>query len=618
MAGLALIFEQAEPVSEVVFSEFLETIASFKHLETPSEWASGGCCLAAKLDAPCSLFRGIAKDDQTGSWILAAGTMIDLDDSNSDSRLKPLLQDYLKYGESVFSRLDGQFALIVYNAPEHKVLIISDPFGLIPIYYGQKGQRFYVSTSALAVAKAIQSAPSEFGVRSFIVYGSTFGDTLWQDVHMLPPATVLNIDRDSAHQSIYWSFEMDSTITALSMADSADFIVDSFSKNMRKSLNREGRTWISLTGGLDSRTLAALAHHSHIPFKTYSHGPLDSRDVRIAKRISRKMGWEHEYYSLPEDWGTQRVNWFDRVLGQTDGQLDVIKMSRTIREQKLKAQQHCVSLWGYGGELYRGYYWKQEFWNTGVTQTVNYDRLMDYRVSPSKDSILKDAELWKGKLRAEIKHRFQMVGEQEPAWPNTVKLDLIGSALERHACGITIASVMGDQRVILPFDFKENISRIFSVNYKWRTHAQMFRLILERINPELAKMEIADGGPALPMRYSNFYRFIPYWLDTGEKLLWKMAFKSTGKAPWKRRDAGPDGKAYPTGQWLQDTVHHLQDEPVLTIDKMISSEIYDNSALLDLAGNSLMNIASEGLLGRILALELALQSTASSSYTVVN
>ncbi len=463
MAGLAMIFDQAEPVSKLIFSEFLETAASFKQLETPDEWASGPSCLAAKLDAPCSLYRGFARDDQTGSWIMAAGTLIDLEDSGSDSSLMPFLHDYLEHGERVFKRMDGQFVLIIFNALEDRVLVLCDPFGMVPIYYGQKGKRFYISTSALAVAKAIQSAPSEFGIRSFILYASTFGDTLWQDVHMLPPSTVLSISREGTHQSVYWSFQIDPDLTALSRYDAVECIVESFSKSIRHSLGKEEKVWVSLTGGLDSRTLAALVNYNQIPFKAYSHGPLDSRDIRIAEQISRTMGWEHEYFALPEDWGIQRVSWFDRVLGETDGLLDVIKMSRTIREQTLKALQHPVSLWGYGGELYRGYYWKQEFWNTGVTKAVDYDRLMDYRVSPSNESILKDAELWKGKLRAEIKHRFQMVGEQEPAWPNTVKLDLIGAALERHACGITIASVMGDQRVILPFDFKENISRIFSV-----------------------------------------------------------------------------------------------------------------------------------------------------------
>ena len=64
-------------------------------------------------------------------------------------------------------------------------------------------------------------------------------------------------------------------------------------------------------------------------------------------------------------------------------------------------------------------------------------------------------------MRAEIKSRLQMIGEQQPDWLNTVKLNMIGTALERHACGTTIAAVLGQQRVILPFDFKENYHSYF-------------------------------------------------------------------------------------------------------------------------------------------------------------
>ena len=70
---------------------------------------------------------------------------------------------------------------------------------------------------------------------------------------------------------------------------------------------------------------------------------VDSRDVQIAERISQVMGWEYEYFPLPEDWGRQRLEWLPRAVEQTDCELDVLKMSRTIREQTLKAKQMNVS-----------------------------------------------------------------------------------------------------------------------------------------------------------------------------------------------------------------------------------------------------------------------------------
>jgi len=609
VASLALFIDQQGQTLSPVFGDFLKLVAGYKSLETPTLWVEGSNCKAARLDAPCSLHKEIARNVKTGSWLLAAGTVIDTENASTDGRLDKILVDYLDQGEKVFSRLDGQFALILHDARTEKTLVLSDPFGLIPVYYGYKGSQLFLSTSAMAVAKVTQSPLSEFSARSFIVYGDTFGDTIWQDVHMLPPATVLEIGREGTLQTTYWSFQLDTTISALGEKESVDCIIETLSSSLRRSLSSEGKVWISLTGGMDSRLLAALAHYCQIPFKTYCHGPKDSKDVQIAKQISQEMGWEHEYFALPDDWGTQRINWFDQVLGQTDGHLDVIKMSRTIREQTIKARQLGTSLWGYGGELYRGVYWKHEFFRTGITSQVDYDRLMDFRVIPSDCSILGEGAHWKGALRSEIKGRLMRIGEQKPDCLNKVKLDMIGTTLERHICGTTIAAVLGQQRVILPFDFKENITCIFSTNYKWRTHGRMFRLILERINPRLADIETADGGPASPMRFSNFYRFAPYWLDTGEKLLWRLGYKTMGKPLWRQRNAGPSGRAYPTSQWLQDTLKGLSQLSLLDQGKMHSAVLYDQKWLQGLISDpQVASQAGEAVIGRVLALEMALRS----------
>ncbi|MHB8135342.1 MAG: asparagine synthase-related protein [Anaerolineaceae bacterium] len=609
MAGLALFIDQHGSQSTLVFNDFLKQVAAYKSLEMPILWAQGSNCTAARLDSPCSLHKDIARDAMTGSWLLAAGTVIDNPETSPNGSLDKILIDYLNQGVKVFSRLDGQFAIILYDARSEKILVLSDPFGLIPVYYSQIGSKFFLSTSSLAVAKVSQSPLSEFGARSFVVYGDTFGDTIWQNVHILPPATVLEIGREGTCQSTYWSFQVDPSIMVLHEKESVDCIIETLSSSLRRSLSSEGKVWISLTGGMDSRMLAGLAQYCHIPFKTYCHGPKDSKDVRISEQISHEMGWEYEYFALPEDWGNQRINWFYQVLGQTDGHLDVIKMSRTIREQSIKARQLGTSLWGYGGELYRGVYWKHEFWRRGRTSQVNYDRLMDFRVIPSDCSVLGEGAHWKEALRSEIKSRFLRIGEQQPDWPNTVKLDMIGTALERHICGTTIAAVLGQQRVILPFDFKENITRIFSTNYKWRTHGRMFRLILEKINPQLAKMETADGGPALPMRISNFYRFLPYWLDSGDKLLWRLGYKVKGKPLWKQRVAGQSGHAYPSSQWLQDTLTEVGQLSLLSQDQMLSAALYDQKWLKGLESSpQVASRVGEAVIGRVLALEMALRS----------
>ena len=229
---------------------------------------------------------------------------------------------------------------------------------------------------------------------------------------------------------------------------------------------------------------------------------------------------------------------------------------------------------------------------------------------PLEASILKNGETWQQALRDAKNVQLRAVGEWRADFPNTVKLDLIGQYLERHQGSNMIAGMLDQQRVLLPYYSKNNIDRILSTNYKWRTHSRMFRQILERINPRLAAIETADGGPALPMRYSNAYKFIPYWFDTGEKLLWKLGRKLYGKPLWARPDAGPHGMAYPVEKWLQETLLQLRENSLLIPDKMFSSELYDENrleALLDGAGRE-----NETLLGRVLTVEMAFRTVSNN------
>lgn len=614
MAGFALLVDFDAPPSpeSPAWKRFLVSVQNYKCLDDVSAQAQGGMYIAAKFDAPCSRHTGITVDTTTGSWMLAAGSLIDTADLHSDGNLSRLLHNFQEEGEAVFARLDGQFALVAFNAMQRTLSAVSDPFGMIPLYFGENHHRTYVSTSALAVAKAVRATPGELQARSFLLYGDTGESSLWSGVERLAPATVRTYSPQGVRSRRYWTPHLDPSISRQSFDDAANGLIEGLSQSAKAYFQREGRFWLSLTGGLDSRTLAAVAMHSALPFKTYCHGPSDSRDVNISAALSREMGWEYEYFSLPSCWGSERVHWLWRAFEQTDGHMDVLKMSRILREQTRKAHQMSVSLWGYGGELYRGYYWKQEFAQTGRTSKVNYQRLLNFRIIPSPVAFMHQAERWQIILREEKMRLMKEVGEQDPDWPNTAKLNRIGHVLEQHAGSNTIAGILGLQRVLLPYYSKDNFTRILSTNYKWQLHSQLFRSALERVDPRLAAMALADGGPAMPMRLSSAIQFVPYWIDTGEKLLWRLGNTYLRRSLWPRRDAGPDGKAYPVERWIQETTAHLFESELLIPGKMISEGLYEPKALHafinQAAGGQL---SDEKLFGRILTLEMAYQTAGS-------
>jgi hypothetical protein len=268
----------------------------------------------------------------------------------------------------------------------------------------------------------------------------------------------------------------------------------------------------------------------------------------------------------------------------------------------------------YGGETYRGFHWKQEFLRVGATSKVDYDRLLNYRILPAMDQpVLKNTDAWLRRIRDMSEAQLKAIGEQEPDWPNTVKLDLIGQFTEPALSGATISTVMGLQRVMSPFDFKNGMVCVISVNHRWRTHGRLFRLILERLNPSLAAFETADGGPAAVMRLRNLHRFLPYWMGVSEKLAWAAGRRLLGKSPWRKTDRGTQGSGYPLAQWRRDTLFQLVDPTLLTVPKMRSAALYDTGSLQTFLSEAVQDsFRHEALLSRILTVEMALRLVGAS------
>jgi len=616
MSGFALIFDSDlrsdshGPVPAHAFGTFKDSVARYKELD-PAQEIVGQRYAAAKFDTPSSLHRGITVDEQSGSWLLAAGTVLD-DENDPDGDLSLLLTAYLERGKSVFQDLDGPFALVVYDKPADKLMVASGPLGLVSIFIGRRGSHTYVATSALAVARMVQATPSEYGVSLYLTVGSVYGrTTLWQEVERLPAATILEITPGGNRESVYWSPAVEEEITRLSLNETVDYTLALLSRLTKRHLAREGKTWADLTGGFDSRLVTMMMHHVGLSFKASCQGPPDSPDVRISSRIARSLGWEYQHHMLPATWGRDRYTWLFRALGKGDGHVDLFKLSAVLWDQEQRARELNTSIWGLGGELWRGTIWKQEFLNVGRTSAVNYDRLVRYRVMSVTDTaIFRDAGRieW---VREQVTSLLRSVGDRYADRPNTVKLDCIFAYKITGLTGGHLSAVMGAQRALAPLDFKESVTGAISTHFRWRHHSRLVRLLMERVNPALAAFETTDGGPALPMRVTNLHKFTPYWSAIGKQLVRKASQAVLGRSllpPARDEFAG-----YPLARWRRETLECLEQDRVLDHAHMHSGPLYDADHLMDFVARARTpDFGHETLLSRILTVEMALRSVGTS------
>jgi hypothetical protein len=589
------------------FMRFLNLVATYKELDLPSELCCGRHCVGAKLDSPSSLHRKVTVDPETGSWLIAAGTVIDTQDIAPDGSLSRLLRDYLAQGESVFRRCDGVFALAIYNAVTESVALVSDPFGYFSIFYGSRGGRVFIATSALAVAQQTRSDPSELGILCFLRTGKVFGDmTLWQDVRRMRAATVLEFRHGALRESIYWTPEIDESLSNLSLADSADVSLHRLQCFVERNLRREGKVWTDLTGGFDTRLLAMLLARSGIPFKANFVGAPQHPDVKIARALAQQMGWEYQHFDPPTTWPQESLRYLQEGLGRGDAHLNVFLLLRSLWTHHQENEQFTTLLSGLGGEMWRGLNWWPERGKLGNSTTLHYDRQTWSLMHPVADAIF--AEGSSEMVRAELVRQFRSVGDSCPDAPNTVKLDRLWIYRETSHVGAWSSVAAGLVRIIPVLFSKDIVSHVMSLNYRWRARNELVRHMFARYSPALSAIEIEGRGPAAPMSLTNWYRFVPSRLGMLRKGANKLGEITIGRSLWPPRSAR-EFTSYSRVAWRRAVLRLAEEERLFQPAEMRSGKLYQYDQLRSLLSQAQQEgFAHEEFLGRIITLEMALRS----------
>ena len=617
MSGFAILVQSDSSAQgqDSVFQSFLQLVAEFKRLNLPAEQAVGRHCTAAKLDSPSSLHRGITRDEATGSWLFAAGTLVCLtDEHGSGPVLEVLLRDYLENGAEALERYDGHFVLVIYDGREESLSVISDPMGFFSIFHGSQGHQTFIATSALAVARQICSKPDSLTIECFLRAGTVHGDkTLWRDVRRIPPATVLKITHDKVEESEYWAPAIDETVANSSFNEALEQAVDMLSRTFRRFLQREGKVWADLTGGFDTRLTTMFMAKVGIPFIAYCVGPDDHLDVKVSRLISQEMGWEYRHMPLPDDWEQKQCVWCETALHKGDACLNVTQLGGVLWGHWQRVSISKAHVFGAGGDEWREPpCWKTDLFSIG-RPTVNYDYFLDSMIfSPIPLSVLsKDRTK---EAREELKQHFSRLTSGHAGLPNTVQAYhiFIRHRYPTHG-GAYLSAAAGVVRSLAPFCFKEPVNFGFSLKYRWRLnyHHRFVRALLEKENPRLANIMTDKGGPAIPMRVTNVHKFWPLWKPIFNRNVGKISRKIFGKpiTLWPQSDYA----AYPLPAWRKAWLSFAVAEGLLKPSDMRSGALYNASGLQTLVSQAGTQDFKYGeFLDRIITVEMAMRAVGTS------
>lgn len=169
---------------------------------------------------------------------------------------------------TALQRIEGSFAVAIWDAARSTLVLAHDRFGLRNVYYTTTPDGlvcFAPLVNALLAFGLPTPAINMAGIADFLAFEHMLGDeTLLRGVHALPPATIARFDARGVHLERYWTPRYRPAPTRR-----CDEWVDEFARRLGAAATRSialpPRTGLPISGGLDSRAILAVARSALSP-----------------------------------------------------------------------------------------------------------------------------------------------------------------------------------------------------------------------------------------------------------------------------------------------------------------------------------------------------------------
>jgi asparagine synthase (glutamine-hydrolysing) len=277
----------------------------------------------------------------------------------SDSDTEVILELIAREREDAIRRLDGMFALAVWDAKRKRLLLARDRAGQKPLFYYHDGRHFLFAsgTRALHQHPALTRSANLDALGLYLTFGYFPGPaTAYENVHVVPPATWMSIDDDGARTvTRYWAPPYDvNGIRAL--PEAAERLKPLMRDAVKKRLIADVPLGAFLSGGLDSTIVVGLmSEMSSRPVKTFSigfEGAPAYDEVAFAEEAAGAFGCEHTSFRVKPP----APELFEKLLHYHDGPFGDSSAIPTFIVSELARRDVTVALNGDGGdELFAGY-----------------------------------------------------------------------------------------------------------------------------------------------------------------------------------------------------------------------------------------------------------------------
>jgi|LakMenE01Jun11ns_1017448.scaffolds.fasta_scaffold9954478_1 asparagine synthase (glutamine-hydrolysing) len=226
---------------------------------------------------------------------------------HTSSDTEVLLKGLYTYGWSILNKLEGMWAIAVYDENNDRLTLCRDRFGEKPLSYIKTTDGIFYASEVKILEKLSGTilVPNKLQLQRFLIngYKSLYKttETFFEGVIDVPAKSLLHFNDDgSIDTEVYWkpNIEIDESIDfSEAVKQSREKLVRSLDLRMRADVPLA----FSLSGGVDSVSLVSLAKRElNVPVHGFTIRNSDPRyeEWELVDKVVNELKIEHTYVDL--------------------------------------------------------------------------------------------------------------------------------------------------------------------------------------------------------------------------------------------------------------------------------------------------------------------------------
>lgn len=275
-----------------------------------------------------------------------------------------ILAAYSVWGERAFARLNGMFAIALWDTKEQKLLLVRDPIGIKPLYYYHDGARIVFSSEIKAILehtnipRRIDALALDLYLRVNYVPAPL---TLFSGIKKLLPGHALTCVNGKMEVRRY-APEEKPAISHKSQRRLASELRERVRASVKAELVSDRPVGLYLSGGIDSSAVLEGMAVAQGKVETFSIGfslregeqeEKFNADFLLARRTAKHFGATHHEVLLSPD---EILPLFEEAVYYLDEPIANATVIPMLKLSRFAKSRVAVALCGDGGdELFGGY-----------------------------------------------------------------------------------------------------------------------------------------------------------------------------------------------------------------------------------------------------------------------